>query len=52
MYNLIPELPPLRGLQESFYPFYVFHAVRKFMFFVPSKNGASLAPATRHHNAA
>lgn len=40
VYNLIKELPPLRGLQESFYPFYVFHAVRKFMFFLPSKNGS------------
>lgn len=39
IFNVIPELPALKGLQESFHPFYVFHAVRKFMFFLPCNNG-------------
>lgn len=40
IFNLIPDLPPLRTLQENFYPFYVFTAVRKFMFFLdPRRTG-------------
>lgn len=37
IFNLIPDLPPLRTLQENFYPFYVFTAVRKFIFFLDPK---------------
>lgn len=33
IFELIPLLPQLSSLQEEFYPFYVFTAVRKFFFF-------------------
>ena len=40
LYELIPSLPSLSGLQEKFYPFYVFTAVRKFFFFLdPRRTG-------------
>lgn len=37
IFELIPSLPQLSALQEEFYPFYVFTAVRKFFFFLDSK---------------
>jgi serine/threonine-protein phosphatase 2A regulatory subunit B'' len=40
VFEVIPELPDLAGLQENFYPFYVFTAVRKFFFFLdPNHTG-------------
>merc|ERR1712070_1149321 len=40
VFELIPTLPQLADLQEEFYPFYVFTAVRKFFFFLdPMKKG-------------
>ncbi|GBG30910.1 Serine/threonine-protein phosphatase 2A regulatory subunit B'' subunit gamma [Hondaea fermentalgiana] len=40
IYELIPSLEALEDLQENFYPFYVFTAVRKFFFFLdPRKMG-------------
>lgn len=40
IFQLIPQLPQLRSLQQSFYPFYVFTAVRKFFFFLdPRRTG-------------
>jgi len=40
VFELIPTLPQLETLQEEFYPFYVFTAVRKFFFFLdPMKKG-------------
>ena len=40
LYELMPSLPSLSGLQENFYPFYVFTAVRKFFFFLdPRRTG-------------
>lgn len=35
--DLLPSLPALRGLQESFIPFYICTAVRKFFFFLDPK---------------
>ncbi|KAG8469567.1 hypothetical protein KFE25_006022 [Diacronema lutheri] len=35
--DLLPALPALEGLQESFIPFYVCTAVRKFLFFLDPK---------------
>jgi len=38
VFDLIPTLPQLSGeLQEDFYPYYVFTAVRKFFFFLDPK---------------
>merc|ERR1719277_1611089 len=37
IFELIPTLPQLSTLQEEFYPFYVFTAVRKFFFFLDPK---------------
>lgn len=37
IFELIPTLPQLSQLQEEFYPFYVFTAVRKFFFFLDPK---------------
>jgi len=37
IFELIPSLPQLNALQEEFYPFYVFTAVRKFFFFLDAK---------------
>ncbi|GMI26207.1 hypothetical protein TrRE_jg1331, partial [Triparma retinervis] len=37
IYNLIPDLPPLQTMHENFYPFYVFTATRRFMFFLDPK---------------
>lgn len=37
IFELIPALPQLNQLQEEFYPFYVFTAVRKFFFFLDPK---------------
>jgi len=37
IFELIPTLPQLNSLQEDFYPFYVFSAVRKFFFFLDPK---------------
>lgn len=40
IFELIPTLPQLSSLQEEFYPFYVFTAVRKFFFFLdPKRSG-------------
>jgi serine/threonine-protein phosphatase 2A regulatory subunit B'' len=40
IYELIPTFPQLAQLQESFFPFYVITAVRKFFFFLdPKKTG-------------
>lgn len=38
VFELIPSLPALNSLQEEFYPFYVFTAVRKFFFFLDPKH--------------
>jgi len=37
IFEMIPTLPQLNTLQEEFYPFYVFTAVRKFFFFLDPK---------------
>eukprot|EP00931_Biecheleriopsis_adriatica_P110746 TRINITY_DN85040_c0_g1_i1.p1 TRINITY_DN85040_c0_g1~~TRINITY_DN85040_c0_g1_i1.p1 ORF type:complete len:473 (+),score=137.82 TRINITY_DN85040_c0_g1_i1:113-1531(+) len=37
IFEMIPTLPQLNSLQEEFYPFYVFTAVRKFFFFLDPK---------------
>jgi len=37
IFELIPTLPQLSQLEEEFYPFYVFTAVRKFFFFLDPK---------------
>merc|ERR1712194_157343 len=37
IFELIPTLPQLNSLQEEFYPFYVFTAVRRFFFFLDPK---------------
>jgi len=37
IFELIPTLPQLISLQEEFYPFYVFTAVRKFFFYLDPK---------------
>lgn len=37
IFELIPTLPQLNSLQEEFYPFYVFTAVRKFFFLLDPK---------------
>jgi len=37
IFEMIPTLPQLNSLQEEFYPFYVFTAVRKFFFFLDAK---------------
>ena len=42
IYDLIPQLPALRDLEENFYPFYVFTAVRKFFFFLDPKRRGQL----------
>jgi len=43
IYELIPGLEALQDLQENFYPFYVFTAVRKFFFFLdPKRTGRVL----------
>jgi len=42
IFELIPTLPQLSSLQEEFYPFYVFTAVRKFFFFLDPKRTGRL----------
>uniref|UniRef100_A0A7S4R799 Serine/threonine-protein phosphatase 2A regulatory subunit B'' subunit gamma n=1 Tax=Alexandrium monilatum TaxID=311494 RepID=A0A7S4R799_9DINO len=42
IFELIPTLPQLDSLQEGFYPFYVFTAVRKFFFFLDPKRTGKL----------
>jgi len=37
IFELIPRLPQLNSLQEEFYPFYVFTAVRRFFFLLDPK---------------
>lgn len=37
MYDHIPTMPALRAIHDNFYPFYVFTAVRRFMFFLDPK---------------
>jgi len=37
VFELIPTLPQLNSVQEEFYPFYVFTAVRKFFFLLDPK---------------
>jgi serine/threonine-protein phosphatase 2A regulatory subunit B'' len=40
IFEAIPSVPDLAGLQENFFPFYVFTAVRKFFFFLdPNRTG-------------
>eukprot|EP00823_Brevimastigomonas_motovehiculus_P009181 TRINITY_DN8845_c0_g1_i1.p1 TRINITY_DN8845_c0_g1~~TRINITY_DN8845_c0_g1_i1.p1 ORF type:complete len:482 (+),score=107.63 TRINITY_DN8845_c0_g1_i1:19-1464(+) len=40
VYEQIPSLPQLQGLEFDFYPYYVFTAVRKFIFFLdPTRKG-------------
>ena len=40
VYDHIPTIPALQPLQQSFYTFYVFTAVRRFMFFLdPRRTG-------------
>jgi serine/threonine-protein phosphatase 2A regulatory subunit B'' len=40
VFEAIPGVPELAALQENFYPFYVFTAVRKFFFFLdPNRTG-------------
>eukprot|EP00919_Chromeraceae_sp_WS-2016_P012206 GHVR01028572.1.p1 GENE.GHVR01028572.1~~GHVR01028572.1.p1 ORF type:complete len:257 (+),score=43.51 GHVR01028572.1:476-1246(+) len=40
VFEQIPLMPQLRALNQSFYPYYVFTAVRKFFFFLdPKKTG-------------
>jgi len=40
VFEQIPSLPQLQGLEQDFYPYYVFTAVRKFMFFLdPMRKG-------------
>eukprot|EP00929_Paragymnodinium_shiwhaense_P113874 TRINITY_DN82168_c0_g1_i1.p1 TRINITY_DN82168_c0_g1~~TRINITY_DN82168_c0_g1_i1.p1 ORF type:complete len:475 (+),score=139.99 TRINITY_DN82168_c0_g1_i1:139-1563(+) len=43
IFELIPRLPQLNSLQEEFYPFYVFTAVRKFFFFLDPKRTGRIA---------
>eukprot|EP00416_Gambierdiscus_australes_P035577 CAMPEP_0171099516 /NCGR_PEP_ID=MMETSP0766_2-20121228/51775_1 /TAXON_ID=439317 /ORGANISM="Gambierdiscus australes, Strain CAWD 149" /LENGTH=462 /DNA_ID=CAMNT_0011559161 /DNA_START=106 /DNA_END=1494 /DNA_ORIENTATION=- len=42
IFELIATLPQLKSLQEEFYPFYVFTAVRKFFFFLDPKRTGRL----------
>lgn len=43
VYDHIPSMPALRAIHDNFYPFYVFTAVRRFMFFLDLKRtGVSL----------
>jgi serine/threonine-protein phosphatase 2A regulatory subunit B'' len=37
IFELMPTFPQLQSLQETFYPFYVITAVRKFFFFLDPK---------------
>lgn len=37
IFDMLPTLPQLSSLQEEFYPFYVFTAVRKFFFYLDPK---------------
>ncbi|CAM9771795.1 unnamed protein product, partial [Hapterophycus canaliculatus] len=37
VYDHIPTMPALRAIHDNFYPFYVFTAVRRFMFFLDPK---------------
>ena len=40
VYDLIPDMPPAHAMDEKFQPFYVFTAVRRFMFFLdPRRRG-------------
>lgn len=43
IYELIPTLEALEDLQENFYPFYVFTAVRKFFFFLDARRMGRIA---------
>jgi len=43
IYELIPSLDALAELQENFYPFYVFTAVRKFFFFLDPRHTSRIA---------
>ena len=43
IYELIPDLKPLEGLQENFHPFFVFTAVRKFFFFLDPRRTGKIA---------
>ena len=43
VYELIPTLEPLVDLQENFYPFYVFTAVRKFFFFLDPRRTCKIS---------
>ena len=43
IYELIPDLKPLDGLQENFHPFFVFTAVRKFFFFLDPRRTGKIA---------
>lgn len=43
IYEIIPTVEPLADLQENFYPFYVFTAVRKFFFFLDPRRTCKIA---------
>ena len=43
IFELIPTLPRLGQLQEEFYPFYVFTAVRKFFFFLDQQRTGKIS---------
>ncbi|CAM9901334.1 unnamed protein product, partial [Scytosiphon promiscuus] len=42
VYDHIPTMPALRAIHDSFYPFYVFTAVRRFMFFLDPKRSGKI----------
>lgn len=44
VYDHIPTMAALHAIHDNFYPFYVFTAVRRFMFFLdPKRTGAFVA---------
>jgi Ca2+-binding EF-hand superfamily protein len=46
VYDLVPTMPVLRAMPENFSPFYVFTAVRRFMFFLDPKHTGRIPIAT------
>ncbi|CAN0549917.1 unnamed protein product, partial [Ectocarpus sp. 12 AP-2014] len=43
VYDHIPTMPALRAIHDNFYPFYVFTAVRRFMFFLDPKRTGKIS---------
>ncbi|CAM9795224.1 unnamed protein product, partial [Phaeothamnion confervicola] len=43
VYDLIPTMPTLQSMHDNFFPFYVFTAVRRFMFFLDPKRTGKIA---------